>query len=353
VGNELAPVHMDAHRATAVVTSGQDASSRVILVPFEADVPETIVKVSPAPKFNRFTEHEHKTLREIRAHLDDSMRATLPTPLSSERCGTLAVACETSVRGTSIWVSSGCWARNNQGKMQDLRLAADWLVRFHKRANLGTSTWDDEAQRHWIGRTLSDYREIFGCNAREEQLFSEVLARAGELRGRQLPSVWQHNDFGPWNINRAGQTISVIDWESARPGLPLCDLIYFVTYWSFVVRRAHGEAAELRAFAELWSEPFHSDPYLRSIRETIAAYLDALEIDSRFLPVLLAHVWAERAVERFRRQQVVGGAQANPRFANRFVDYVNVLARSEIKGGLPARINSLVKTPRVFRQTTP
>jgi hypothetical protein len=42
--------------------------------------------------------------------------------------------------------------------------------------------------------------------------------------------VLQHNDLGCWNIMVDGSGFTVVDWESARrPGLPLWDLVYFLT----------------------------------------------------------------------------------------------------------------------------
>lgn len=45
-----------------------------------------------------------------------------------------------------------------------------------------------------------------------------------------LPAVLQHNDPGCWNIVAGRSTFTTVDWESARRhGLPLWDLVYFLT----------------------------------------------------------------------------------------------------------------------------
>lgn len=45
-----------------------------------------------------------------------------------------------------------------------------------------------------------------------------------------LPAVLQHNDLGCWNILVRNDDFVVVDWESSRrAGLPLWDLVYFLT----------------------------------------------------------------------------------------------------------------------------
>jgi hypothetical protein len=45
-----------------------------------------------------------------------------------------------------------------------------------------------------------------------------------------LPGVLQHNDLGCWNILVRNNDFVVVDWESSRrAGLPLWDLVYFLT----------------------------------------------------------------------------------------------------------------------------
>jgi hypothetical protein len=51
--------------------------------------------------------------------------------------------------------------------------------------------------------------------------------------------VLQHNDPGSWNVVVDGSGFTFVDWESARErGLPLWDLVYFLTDALAVVDRA-------------------------------------------------------------------------------------------------------------------
>ena len=66
------------------------------------------------------------------------------------------------------------------------------------------------------------------------------LAEARRLLTRLegLPLVCEHRDFSPWNLFvHAGDRLAVFDWESSEPeGLPLLDLIYFLTYMASALR---------------------------------------------------------------------------------------------------------------------
>jgi hypothetical protein len=178
-----------------------------------------------------------------------------------------------------------------------------------------------------------------------------VRGGARGLVGRSLPIVWQHGDFSSLNVFRRGGSIHVVDWEAAVPGLPLDDLLYFVTRWLYHVRDAAIEetaAARARAavaFRQLFLEPDHRDPAVDAARAAIDRYVRTLEIDPRFLPLLLLHPWLRRAAGRFVRQATPGWNQtevgrrerrrslathpSNPREGNRYVAQVGILAERE------------------------
>jgi hypothetical protein len=55
-----------------------------------------------------------------------------------------------------------------------------------------------------------------------------------------LPQVCEQRDFAPWNVLRTPPgELGVLDWESAElDGLPLLDLVYFLSYLGFLVEGA-------------------------------------------------------------------------------------------------------------------
>jgi aminoglycoside phosphotransferase (APT) family kinase protein len=183
----------------------------------------------------------------------------------------------------------------------------------------------------------------------ETHLFSQVMENIQSLEEASLPFVWQHNDFGPWNIYRDRNDITVIDWEIGwgpgfdHVGPPLGDLFYLVTHWSYSARRLYTPADELRGFHELFLAPGSGDELVTAARESITEYLAALKIDQRFVRILLVNTWAERAVKRLDRRNLLGDLGESPRAGDQFVAYVNHLANqvyeSQVCGGHEGRSN--------------
>ena len=319
---------------SVVLTSGYDDGSRVVMLPFAPGDrhPLAVLKVSRLANFNTNTEREQETLVAIRERLDATMRRTIPCPLGILGYGALTVGIESCAAGHSLVVSSGRWRNSIQQKIDDLRLTANWLGEFHRQAQISRLPWTDSAIQRWIETPLAAYTHAFGVTIREEGLFAAVRKRARSLVGTSLPIIWQHNDFGPWNLYRAGCELTVIDWEFGhdkerdRFGPALCDLLYFVTHWSYLVRRLSGEEAELRGFRELFLEPERGGQIAIAIHAVIREYLMELSIDQRYVPLLLVYTWIDRALDRFERQQSSGEGGTDTRFGNRYVSYIGILA---------------------------
>ena len=78
--------------------------------------------------------------------------------------------------------------------------------------------------------------EVSGLQIESEKA-EDILARLGRLDDpHDLPAVWTHGDFAPWNLRRVdSEKIAVIDWEDASPdGPPLYDLVHFYLIQDFL-----------------------------------------------------------------------------------------------------------------------
>jgi aminoglycoside phosphotransferase (APT) family kinase protein len=175
----------------------------------------------------------------------------LPRPLATARLGNLTAGLQSYVAGRSLQSSLGDWRATERAQIRDLSLAAAWLTEFHNQAQAGRAQWDRSLVERWIEEPLAAYREVFGPNTLEEALFARVRSSADLNDVTPVRLVWQHNDFSPWNLFRGGTELKVIDWEGARVGLPLCDLLFFISQWSAASRRQRGRQA-LLGFRELF-----------------------------------------------------------------------------------------------------
>lgn len=328
---ENIPETQDKDLRSILLTSGQDESSRLVILPFVDSNPEPVaaVKISTHPRFNGMTRLEQDNLAALRRTLDGALHDSVPEPWSIDCCDGNVVAVQSYMRGRSLWVSCGRWQLTQARARLDLQMAANWLARFHRRVQFETIRWNQAAIGNWLEPRLEEYAALFELSPAEERLWTQMRDRARALTGKALPCVWQHNDFGLWNLYRYGDSLAVIDWESSHPGLPLCDLIYLVTHWIFIVRRYHTPPDELRGISELCTARSQSPSHARFAHQVIADYLQALEIDAGFLPILHVYNWVDRAIDRVHRQEQLGNPEFDRREGNRFVAYVETLAKEE------------------------
>ena len=316
-------------------TSGQDEGSRVVLLPFapEASAPAVVVKIARLPGFTGHTEQEQTTLTELRSGVDSGLRRSLPEPRGAFGSGAHRVFLETVMPGRVLAASTGRWRASAARQISDLRMATEWLARFHLATLRRRVRWDENEVNRCLEPRLDEYARAFGLEPEERTLFAAVRERARSLIGEQIPIVWSHNDFGPWHLYRSGAEVGVIDWEfgghelSERWGLPLCDLAYFASHWIYLARGAEDDGRRLQAFRDLFLGKSGTDPRCDAVRLCLADYLRQLQIHGDFFPLLLVYTWVDRAVDRFGRQASLGALGASARANNGFASYVETLAQ--------------------------
>ncbi|HEX7119999.1 MAG TPA: aminoglycoside phosphotransferase family protein [Longimicrobiales bacterium] len=307
-----------------LLLGGEGAWSRVVVLPFGAgaDRPVVVVKHPRLARYNAATRRERTTLKRIRARVGGPLRASLPMPVAAGRWRGLSVAAERCVAGRSVYAACASGGEREAGV--SLRLAASWLAAFHVRTVVARPPLDALRIERLLARPVARYTAALGCEGAERALFDEARARAERVAGTTLPIVWQHRDFGPWNVHRDGRRIAVIDWEVARPGPALCDLLYFTLHWSWLVRGHRAGSDRRRDFEALFLDPGRGGAPAAACRRAIARYMERLEIAPALAPLLLLHLLLEQALDRVRRLRAVGARAA--RDDNPYVGYLGVLA---------------------------
>ena len=314
----------------AMLTSGVDDGSRVVLLPFEngGAAPSRVVKVPRLSSFDGHTEREQHTLAEFRSRLPAALRPSLPEPLGLRRWNGRLVAAESYAPGTPVVVSSGRYGASSAPAHEDLRQVVDWLIAFHRATRLPDGTWSaGHAERTAV--RIERCRELLAADSPGQRLLAAAAHAARGLAGRTLPLVPLHNDLGPWNIHRDGARTTVIDWELGDDGAPdrigagPCDLLYFTTHWYLRVRHLRRPAAELRGVRELYGGATHGTQARDAAREEIRRYAEELGVETRFLPMLLVSTFAERALDGDARARRAPAPRAPE---NRYARYLEALA---------------------------
>jgi len=309
-----------------VISRGNDAN-RVAMFLFAPDAarPVAVLKVGRRSDRNHAVEHEQAGLAAMRPYLDETLRHTIPEPLGIFQWGGLQIGLESCAPGHPMSASTYAARVSKQRRMDDLHRVADWLTTFNCQAQPQQGLWDSARLKQWIEEPLAAYQAAFGATAAEDRLFDSVRERAWSLVGAALPTAWVHWGFEERNIFRDGQAIHVVDWEGASPGLPLYDLLYFVTRWSFSVRGLWNAAAQQRGFWELFLAPAAADSVVLAGRHVIGEYMTRLNIDHRFLAPLLVLTWVERALGRVNQR--TAETQGLARMDNVYVDHVGSIAQ--------------------------
>src|SRR5262249_44757195 len=150
----------------------------------------------------------------------------------------------------------------------------EWLTEFHektviRRVPLASADFDP-----WLEGCFAAYEQAVDLTTHEQRLFAEGRRRMLSLAGPPVPVVWCHRAFSPWNICRADGEVRVTDWEEAKPGLPLVDLLYFSFHWSHHAYRPANLADRLVLLRELFCEPPWKEPAFAPVHAAISGYME-------------------------------------------------------------------------------
>jgi hypothetical protein len=300
---------------------------RVVFLPFEprGRAPIAALKVSRFTVRNVQTEHEQHVLARLRSCLDRRLLDSVPEPLGVFGWGELAVGVESCVSGRMLGRLPRAWpAPAAASRLDDLRAVADWLGDFHRQTSV-RGEWDREAVAR-LENTLLSYDRAFGVAAAEAELFAAVLEASRSLLRAAVPTVWRHGDLAPGNIFRGSRGIAVIDWEHAREGLPLLDLLFFIDEWLYNAPGARSLASKIERFERVFVGGGADEPYGAGVQAAIAGYMARLELDPRLYPVLHVLLRVERAVAWFNRAEDPDLDEVGREMTPRCVGYVRALA---------------------------
>lgn len=318
-------------RGTRAILFG-DGGDRVVALAFppgERD-PATAIKIPRSSNFRERTGNEQACMRDLRAHLPVDLARAIPEPRGVHDGVDWYIASERALPGRMLGVSSGSWGAPVRGRIDDLRIATEWLASFHAATMVERRCWSARETDGLIDALLARYTAVYGETSAERHMHGVAVAYARSLDGTPLPIVWQHRDYTVWNLARSGDALAVLDWEGARVGPALCDMLHFATSWNMAVRVPRGAADELRHFHALFTalflNPQTRDRYHAAVRGALDSYRVRLGIEERLVPILLLHHRLELALRRADQLADRGSATHVSRAKNTAVAAVAILA---------------------------
>jgi aminoglycoside phosphotransferase (APT) family kinase protein len=223
-------------------------------------------------------------------------------------------------------VSSGGWRASRRRQLADLHLAGDWIAAFHAATVVERRPWSAAESADWVDALFERYGAAYDLEPAERRLHATARDYAASLEGIVVPVVWSHRDYAVWNLARDGDRLAVLDWEGARVGPPLCDMLHLATTWHMVAGRTDGAHAEVESFRRIFVEPDARDRASAAAMAAVRRYLERLALDERLVPMLALHHRLELAVRRADQRAAQGMRDRQPRSDNPWIGAVTLLA---------------------------
>jgi hypothetical protein len=159
-----------------------------------------------------------------------------------------------------------------------------------------------------IEAAIRDFAATFGpvTDPADVRLTERLVAPLADL-----PSVPEHRDFSPWNVHVASDGgLVAYDWESAEAaGLPLNDLVYFLTYLAFF----HEDAIARGRCLEAYRRARDPGTFTGGVhRDGLSRYVERVGLDAGHVRGLHLLTWLIHTRSEFRRFAADAGGPPRP-----------------------------------------
>ena len=280
-----------------LLTGGPRSGSKVAGLVFaeSRETPSLIVKLARSAQANAGLLREARTLSALDPRTRRGQVVAPAVVFSIDSDAVVAVG-ETAHQGAPLHTVL------NSGNYRRLAFqATDWLIDL---AN--TSRRDEPASASRVVQDLVADFELKLGGVIEPASLTEARRVLNRLEG--LPLVCEHRDFSPWNLFvTPDERLAVFDWESSEPeGLPLLDLIYFLTYMGSALQRV-GATDVVRG----WHASKDPGSLVGAVhRECLLRYTSGVRLDAGSVPGLSLLVWTIHSRSEYRR--LVGDVAGRP-----------------------------------------
>jgi hypothetical protein len=262
-----------------LLTRGPRTISKVVgLVFAEPDpTPRLVVKRPRVPEAETGLEREADALTAVQALRPGGMPG-VPRLLSCGAPDGYPALVETALTGVPLFTLL------DRSTYRDLALrGTDWLMGLlaHRTAR------PPGGARRLVASAVEDFERAFGRVADPARLQAtmHLLGSVGDP-----PRVMEQRDFSPWNVHvAAGGELVIFDWESAEPdGLPLLDLIYFLSYLTFF----HDGAIASGKLRESYRRSLDPSSFTGRVhQECVERYVQCLHLDRGLVRPLRLLTW--------------------------------------------------------------
>jgi aminoglycoside phosphotransferase (APT) family kinase protein len=272
-----------------LVTGGARSISKIVgLVFAEPDpTPRLALKLPRTKDAERSLRQEAEALRAV-----ERARPALtgvPRVVFERRHGEVPVLGESVVDGIPLFERIGPATYATLAST-----ATEWLVSLAGRPPpVPRSLWFPRLADAVVERFETNFQRVL--DERDRAASRELVGALGDL-----PLVFEHADFAPWNLLVDGRgKLGVLDWESSRDeGLPGLDLLYFLTYHAFFLDGA-VESPLSRTSYRACFEPSSETGSVSAA--CLQRYARAVGVPDGSWPALRLLLWMQTSADEHRR----------------------------------------------------
>ena len=291
------PPHLD----WMLLTGGAKPINKVVgLVFAESDrSPRLIVKLVRVAESTAAIEREAASLRAVQALRRDRVHG-VPQVLFLLQWAGQTVLGETALTGRPLYTV----LQRDTCRALALKVT-EWLAVLAEHATpCPRADWWERL----IENTVDEFEQNFGrvIDPVKVQETRAILATLGDL-----PLVCEQRDCSPWNILIADDGgLVILDWESAEPrGLPMLDLVYFLTYLIFFL----DGALESKRFTESYRTLLDPATFTgRIVADCQQIYMDCVGLDPIVLRPLRLLTWLIHSRSEYQRFVAESAGQPDP-----------------------------------------
>jgi hypothetical protein len=234
----------------SLLTGGERSINKVVALGFAGPSPEPrlVVKMARVEEAATALRREAEALRVLEAR-------TGPLPgaprllFEAEHDGSYLIG-ESALAGRPL---TSVLRLENSAALA--RQATEWLTRLavparpEPHAAPAESRLSD-AQARVVDAAVGHFAASF-ASVLDPAMLRDTEEAISTLRA--LPLVHEQRDFSPWNVLLAADgELAVLDWESSEPdGLPMLDLVYFLTYLPVTLEQALDADASRAVYRDL------------------------------------------------------------------------------------------------------
>jgi len=265
--------------STMMLTEGNIIDKKVILFVFTGaqNEPDFIIKMTRITESVLEHSMEAETLRILEEKYGYTKR--IPKLLFFEHTSHFSMHAETFIGGTSI---DKILTKKNY---RELAINTTEVV-----TDLAITTKNDTTVDSWdrlIKPILSNFVTAFE-NVLDQNLIQQTI---NIIKGLELTYLTcQHTDFSPWNILiRPNGELGIIDWEgSSLNGLPVVDLVYFMTFLSVGLEKEFNSTLFRNAYRKMLDESSYTG---KVFKECTDYYTSRTGISSSSIPAFRLLTW--------------------------------------------------------------